>query len=54
VAAPSQVDRQPRTVPTPTTMITISMTSTAAVRNVVTKIEEWLTLRRRSRATPAP
>jgi hypothetical protein len=42
-AAPSHVDRHPRTVPTPTTMITISMTSTAAARNVVTKTEEELT-----------
>jgi hypothetical protein len=40
---PSQVDRQPRTLPTPTTMITISMTSTAAARKVVTKTEELLT-----------
>jgi hypothetical protein len=37
--APSQVDRQPRMVPTPITMITISMTSMAAARNVVTKTE---------------
>jgi hypothetical protein len=37
--APSQVERQPRTLPTPTTMMTISMTSTAAARNVVTKTE---------------
>src|SRR5690242_511250 len=34
---PSRVDRQPRTAPTPTTMITISMISTAAARNVVVK-----------------
>lgn len=43
--APSQVDRYPRTLPTPTTMITISMTLTQAARNVVTKTEEWLTAR---------
>jgi hypothetical protein len=36
-AAPTKVDRQPRTVPTPTTMITISTISTAAARNVVVK-----------------
>jgi hypothetical protein len=41
--APSQVDRHPRTLPTPTTMITISMTSTAAARKAVTNTEEWLT-----------
>jgi hypothetical protein len=36
-AAPIKVDRQPRMVPTPTTMITISMISTAAARNVMVK-----------------
>src|SRR6266511_2969956 len=41
-AAPSQVERHPRTLPTPTTMITISMTSTAAARNVVTNTDEGL------------
>jgi hypothetical protein len=38
--APSHVERHPRTLPTPTTMITISMTSTQAARNVVAKTEE--------------
>jgi hypothetical protein len=38
-APPRRVGRQ-RTVPAPITMITISMTSTAATRNVVTKTEE--------------
>src|SRR4030095_16294122 len=38
--APSQVDRHPRTLPTPTTMITISMTSTQAARNEEQKTEE--------------
>jgi hypothetical protein len=35
--APTKVDRQPRTTPMPTTMITISTISTAAARNVVAK-----------------
>jgi hypothetical protein len=35
-AAPMTVERQPRVAPTPTTMVTISITSTAEAKNVVT------------------
>ena len=34
-AAPSSVERQPRVVPTPTTIVTISIASTAEARNAV-------------------
>src|SRR6267378_8462561 len=37
--APSKVDRQPRIAPTPTTVITISMISTAEARNEVAKTD---------------
>src|SRR5256885_15822435 len=37
--APSKVDRQPRIAPTPTTVITISVISTAEARNEVAKTD---------------
>ena len=37
-AVPMSVERHPRTDPTPTTMSTISMTSTAAARPVVVTV----------------
>jgi hypothetical protein len=46
LAVPIQVERQPRVAPTPTTMMTISIASTAEARKVVMRTVIGLLLAR--------